>query len=114
MVSHRPRAGGATCRALVGRTRLRSLHHRKSVGGMGSTKGGPASSVGLQPLKEPDASCPLPNWETAVDPCLTDDWPTLPETHTDQAEEELPGLSLAFYPDHAEDPLQTEVLPEGS
>lgn len=35
------------------------------------------------------------------------------EPHTDQAKEELPGLPLTFYPDDAEDPLWTQVRPEG-
>lgn len=86
--------------------------HQKSVGGTGRTKAGSASSVGLQLLTEPDASFPLPNWDTATDPCRAEDLPTLPEPHTDQAEEELPGLPLALYPDDIEDPLQTQVCPE--
>ncbi|XP_077671774.1 uncharacterized protein LOC144264177 [Eretmochelys imbricata] len=43
-----------------------------------------------------------------MDPCGAEDWLTLLEPHTDQAEEELLGLPLAFYLDDAEDPVQTQ------
>lgn len=102
--------GGATCRALVGIARLCSPLP-PAVSGWDRKYKGKLSWAEL--LKEPDTSCPLPNWETAADPCGTEDWLVLPEPHADQAKEQLPGLPLAFYPNNTEDPLQTQVRSEG-
>ncbi|CAM5103453.1 unnamed protein product [Eretmochelys imbricata] len=48
---------------------------RKWVGGAGSVKGGPESSVGRQPPETPDASCGLLNWEAAESAEGAEDWP---------------------------------------